>query len=84
MFLKGREKLPVSEAVAAVLEEMGRQVAEAVARGELQRARELTEEAILLRASEGPCQTTMRSRRAAGPARSGPTSSGTNIAGSCE
>jgi hypothetical protein len=46
--------LPISEAVAAELEKMGRQVAEAVARGELQRARELTEEAILLRASEAP------------------------------
>jgi hypothetical protein len=50
----GRGKLPISEAIAIALEELGRQVVQAVARGEFQRARELTEEAILLRASEVP------------------------------
>lgn len=50
----GREKVPVSEVVASMLEDLGRRVAKAVARGEFERARQLTEEAILLRVSEAP------------------------------
>jgi hypothetical protein len=46
----GRGKLPLSETVAAALENLGRRVAEAVARGEFERARQLTEEAIRIRA----------------------------------
>jgi hypothetical protein len=47
----GRGRLPESEGEAAALDELGRQVAEAVARGEFQRARELTEDAIRRRAA---------------------------------
>ncbi len=50
----GRGKLPVSEVVASVLEDLGRRVAEAVARCEFERARELTEEAIRIRAAQAP------------------------------
>ena len=48
----GRGKLPVGEATTATLEELGRNMAEAVARGEFERARQFTEEAIRLRAGE--------------------------------
>ncbi len=49
----GRGKSPGGEASTAVaLEEFGRQVAEAVAMGEFERALQLTEAAIRLRASE--------------------------------
>jgi hypothetical protein len=48
----GRGKLPVSERVAFALERLGREVAEAVAKGEFGHARVLTEEAIRLRAGE--------------------------------
>jgi hypothetical protein len=48
----GREKLPISEGVLAALEYLGRLVAEAVARGEFEHARALTEEAIRRRAGE--------------------------------
>ncbi len=50
----GRRKLPVSEIVASALEDLGRRVAEAVACGEFERARELTEEAIRMRAAQVP------------------------------
>jgi hypothetical protein len=50
----GRGQLPVSEAVTAALEELGRRVAEAVARGKFERARQLIEEDIRLRAGEAP------------------------------
>ncbi len=50
----GREKLPVSEAVADELEKMAGEVAEAVARGEFERARQLTEAAIRLRTADSP------------------------------
>ncbi len=40
------------EAITAALEELGSQVAEAVARGEFERARQLTEAAIQLRTAE--------------------------------
>ncbi len=46
----GRDKLPVSEAVAGALQVLGRQVAEAIASGDFERARKLTEEAIRRRA----------------------------------
>jgi hypothetical protein len=42
----GRGKLPSSETMTAALEELGRQVIEAVAKGEFERARQLTEAAI--------------------------------------
>ena len=50
----GRGKLPVSGTIAAALEQLGRQVADAVARGEFERARELTETAIRLRSTGAP------------------------------
>jgi hypothetical protein len=50
----GRGRLPVSEAIAAAIEELARQVAEAVGKGEFERARELTEEAIRLGSSAAP------------------------------
>ncbi len=46
----GRGALPVSEAVAGALQVLGRQVAEAIASGDFERARKLTEEAIRRRA----------------------------------
>jgi hypothetical protein len=49
----GRGNLPESEIQATTLEELGRQVAEAIARGEFDRARELTEEGIRQRTSNG-------------------------------
>ena len=48
----GRGKLPSSEGILDALEELGRQVAAAVARGEFERARQLTEAAIRLRTAE--------------------------------
>jgi hypothetical protein len=48
----GRGKLSVSEATVLALEKLAAEVVGAVARGELERARELTEMAIRLRADE--------------------------------
>jgi hypothetical protein len=42
----------VSEAEAAAIEDLGRQMAEAIARGEFERARQLMEQAIRLRAAK--------------------------------
>ncbi len=50
----GRGTLPVSGVIAAALEQLGRQVAEAIARGEFGLARELTEAAIQLRSTGAP------------------------------
>jgi hypothetical protein len=48
----GRGNLPEGETGSAALEELGSHVAEAVARGEFDRARLLTEAAIRLRTAE--------------------------------
>jgi hypothetical protein len=48
----GRETLPVSESGVAALEDLGRRVAEAIARGDFDRARQLTEAAMQLRTAE--------------------------------
>ncbi len=50
----GRGKLPVSGTIAVALEQLGGQVVDAVARGEFERARELTEAAIRLRSTGAP------------------------------
>jgi hypothetical protein len=47
----GRGNLPLSETETAALEELGHQVAEAIVRGEFEKARELTEAGIQLRTS---------------------------------
>jgi hypothetical protein len=46
--------LPVSDRVATALGHLGRQVADAVVEGDFERARELTEAAIQLRATDLP------------------------------
>jgi hypothetical protein len=56
----GRGKLPVNVCDAAALEELGRQVAEAIALGQFDRARELTEEGIRLRATAGSARDPVR------------------------
>lgn len=48
----GRGRLPEGETGSAALEEFGRQVAAAVARGDFDRARQLTEASIRLRTAE--------------------------------
>jgi hypothetical protein len=50
----GRGMLPVSDRVATALGHLGRQVADAVVEGDFERARELTEAAIQLRATDLP------------------------------